>query len=51
MCNIKIYTIAIGRSNTYTLKTLSNNTGGKTFVAYTKDDLKKIYETIDTLEN
>jgi Ca-activated chloride channel family protein len=48
--NIKIYTIAIGRSNTYILKTLSNNTDGKTFVAYTKDDLKKIYEMIDNLE-
>lgn len=48
--DIKIYTIAIGRSNTYILKTLSNNTNGKTFVAYTKEDLKKIYETIDSLE-
>lgn len=48
--NIKIYTIAIGRANTYTLNQLSNITGGKTFVAYTKDDLKGIYKTINTLE-
>lgn len=48
--NIKIYTIAIGRSNTYTLQKLSKNNGGKSFVAYNKDDLKEIYKTIDTLE-
>jgi len=48
--NIKIYTIAIGRANTYTLKQLSQNTGGKTFVAYTKNDLQDIYKTIDKLE-
>jgi len=48
--NIKIYTIAIGRSNTYTLDQLSSSSGGKTFVAYTKDDLESIYTTIDTLE-
>jgi len=48
--NIKIYTIAIGRANTYTLEQLSNSNGGKTFVAYTKDDLEGIYTTIDTLE-
>jgi len=48
--NIKIYTIAIGRTNTYMLDQLSSQSGGKTFVAYTKDDLKDIYKTIDTLE-
>ena len=48
--NIKIYTIAIGRANTYTLNQLSNASGGKTFVAYTKNDLKDIYTTIDKLE-
>ena len=48
--NIKIYTIAIGRANTYTLEQLSNSTGGKTFVAYTKNDLKDIYTTINKLE-
>ncbi|MGB5867919.1 MAG: VWA domain-containing protein, partial [Arcobacteraceae bacterium] len=48
--NIKIYTIGIGRSNTYMLDQLAKSNGGKTFVAYTKDDLKVIYETIDKLE-
>ncbi len=48
--NIKIYTIAIGRSNTYTLQELSKNNAGKSFVAYNKDDLKDIYKTIDALE-
>jgi Ca-activated chloride channel family protein len=48
--NIKIYTIAIGRANTYTLKELSNSNGGKNFVAFTKDDLTGIYKTIDNLE-
>ena len=48
--NIKIYTIAIGRSNTYMLEQLSSNGGGKTFVAYTKGDLESIYQTIDALE-
>jgi len=48
--NIKIYTIAIGRSNTYVLDQLSNSNSGKTFVAYTKDDLQTIYKTIDSLE-
>ena len=48
--NIKIYTIAIGRANTYMLDQLSSQSGGKTFVAYTKNDLKGIYENIDTLE-
>lgn len=48
--SIKIYTIAIGRSNTYMLDQLSSNSGGKTFVAYTKGDLESIYQTIDKLE-
>jgi Ca-activated chloride channel family protein len=48
--NIKIYTIAIGRTNTNTLTQLSNSSGGKTFVAYTKNDLKDIYVAIDKLE-
>jgi Ca-activated chloride channel family protein len=48
--NIKIYTIAIGRTNRYTLDKLSNANGGKTFIAYTKDDLTKIYKIIDSLE-
>ena len=48
--NIKIYTIAIGRANTYILNQLSSQSGGKTFVAYTKNDLKGIYQNIDALE-
>jgi Ca-activated chloride channel family protein len=47
---IKIYTIAIGRSNTYVLKQLSTSSGGQTFIAYNKDDLQNIYTTIDNLE-
>lgn len=48
--NIKIYTIAIGSANTYTLDQLSNSTKGKTFIALDKNDLKNIYKTIDNLE-
>jgi len=48
--NIKVYTIAIGRTNTNTLSELSNKTNGKTFIAYTKKDLESIYKTIDSLE-
>lgn len=48
--NIKIYTIAIGRTNMSTLNQLSTQSGGKTFVAYTQNDLKDIYNTIDKLE-
>jgi len=48
--NIKIYTIAIGSTNTYTLDQLSSATNGKTFVALSKNDLKQIYNTIDELE-
>jgi len=48
--NIKIYTISIGRTNTYTLKQLSNANGGESYVASTKDDLEEIYNTIDKLE-
>lgn len=48
--NIKIYTIAIGATNLYTLQQLSNTTNGKTFSARSKEGLQKIYETIDSLE-
>jgi len=48
--NIKVYTIAIGRTNTNTLSELSNKTNGKTFIAYTKTNLESIYKTIDSLE-
>ncbi len=48
--NIKIYTIAIGATTTFTLEQLSNSTNGKVFVALTKDDLIEIYDTIDKME-
>ncbi len=48
--NIKIYTIAIGATNIFTLKQLSSATNGETFAARSKEALLKIYETIDTLE-
>lgn len=48
--NIKIYTIGIGMINPYLLEELSNTTGGKTFKALSKNDLVKVYETINKLE-
>lgn len=48
--NIKIYTIAIGATNIYTLQQLSNSTNGKTFSAVSKEELENIYKTIDNLE-
>ena len=48
--NIKIYTIAIGATNIYTLQQLSKSTNGKTFSAISKDELVNIYNTIDSLE-
>jgi len=48
--DIKIYTIAIGSTNTYTLEQLSSQTDGKTFIALKKEDLIDIYNTIDKME-
>ncbi|MEA3512182.1 MAG: VWA domain-containing protein [Campylobacterota bacterium] len=48
--NIKIYTIAIGTANNYTLNELSNKSKGRSFVALSKTDLKDIYNYIDMLE-
>lgn len=48
--NIKIYTIAIGATNTHVLNTLSSINGGKTFTAHSKDHLEEIYKTINKLE-
>jgi Ca-activated chloride channel family protein len=48
--NIKIYTIAIGATNTYTLEQLSQQTKGKTFIALKKDDLIDVYNIIDKME-
>jgi len=48
--NIKIYSIAIGATNQYTLEQLSSAHGGKAFVAVSKNNLQNIYETINELE-
>lgn len=47
---IKIYAIGIGRFNGFILDSLADATGGKSFSANSKDDLDKIYKTIDSLE-
>ncbi len=47
---IKIYAVGIGNSNQYLLKELANVSLGKSYVAYSKDDLKEIYEDINKLE-
>jgi Ca-activated chloride channel family protein len=48
--NIKIYTIAIGATNSYVLNQLSTTSKGKSFVAHSKDNLKEIYNIINNLE-
>ena len=48
--NIKIYTIGIGMINPFLLEELSSTTGGKTFKAFSKNDLVDVYETINKLE-
>ena len=48
--NIKIYTIAIGATNSYVLDQLATTSGGKSFVALSKDNLKDIYNMINKLE-
>ena len=48
--NIKIYTIAIGATNSYVLNQLSTVSNGKSFVARSKDNLKEIYNIINNLE-
>jgi Ca-activated chloride channel family protein len=48
--NIKIYTIAIGARNIYTIKQLSSATKGKTFRVNSKRELEEVYEIIDNLE-
>ena len=47
---IKIYTIAIGATNTNTLKQLSQETQGESFIALNKKDLQEIYTLISQLE-
>jgi len=48
--NIKIYTIGIGESNRQILNFISQETGAKSFVANSKEDLIEVYESINTLE-
>ncbi len=48
--NIKIYTIGIGEPNRMLLNEISKNSGGKSFIANSKDNLKDIYEHINKLE-
>jgi Ca-activated chloride channel family protein len=48
--NIKIYTIGIGESNQIMLDHISSQTNAKSFKANSKDDLKRVYDTIETLE-
>jgi len=49
--HIKVYTIGIGDEVNYNLlEYLSNNSNGKTFKAYSVNDLAKIYKAIDKLE-
>ena len=47
---IKIYTVSIGESNNNMLQVISDENGGRSFVATDKEDLLGVYETISTLE-
>ncbi len=50
---IKIYTIGIGKSNDYDaalLQTIATQSGGKHYSATSANALKKVYESIDSLE-
>jgi Ca-activated chloride channel homolog len=47
---IKIYTIAIGATNRFVIDELATKSGGKSFIALSKDDLSEIYKTINRLE-
>ena len=48
--SIKVYTIGIGNSNKIILNKISNQTNGKSYIAYSKGDLNEIYKQIDLLE-
>lgn len=48
--SIKIYTIGIGNSNQYILKTISDETEAKSYIANSKNDLILIYDEINKLE-
>lgn len=47
---IKIYTIAIGAANRFVLDELAVKSGGKSFIALSKNDLSDVYQTINRLE-
>jgi len=48
--SIKVYTVGIGRSNRIMLNTIAEQTNGKSYIAYSKEDLNLIYQEIDNLE-
>lgn len=48
--SIKVYSVGIGASNKIMLNNISQQTNGKAYIAYSKEDLKDIYTQIDTLE-
>ncbi len=48
--NIKIYTIGIGEPNRMLLNEISKNSGGKSFIANSKENLEEIYTIINKLE-
>lgn len=48
--SIKVYTIAINSQNRYVLNEIAKQTKGKYFNANSKNDLRNVYEQINTLE-
>jgi len=48
--NIKAYTIGIGNSNKEVLNHISTQSNAKSYTAYSKEDLRSIYEDINNLE-
>lgn len=48
--SIKVYSVGIGQSNKIILNQISEQTNGKSYIAYSKEDLKDIYKEIDSLE-
>lgn len=49
--HIKVYTIGLGNDvNSAVLKKIAKSTGGKFFLAYSKNDLKKVYDAINQNE-
>lgn len=48
--NIKVYTISIGNANRFILSKISKESNAKSYTAYSKEELKLIYEDINKLE-